>query len=84
MCRNNELRKLRTLEGAKRRAAIRAELDKSLGLKFGNDPHTLSFSERVALQDVARAVCWRKSITSCLSLGAAFYVYLSRDAGRTV
>lgn len=79
MCANN-LRHLRTIEGAQRRATIRAMLAKSDALVFGNDPHTLSFSQRSALQDMARAVSWRKSITSCLSLGAAFYVYLSRDA----
>lgn len=80
MCRNNEFRKLRTMEGAQRRAAIRKQLSESEKLVFGNDPHTLSFSQRSALNDMARAVCWRKSISSCLSLGAAFYVYLSRDA----
>lgn len=84
MCRNNELRKFRTMEGAQRRAAIRAHLAADAGLSFGNDPHTLSFSQRSALHDMARAVCWRKSISSCLSLGAAFYVYLSRDAGKGI
>lgn len=82
MCRNNEFRKLRVMEGAQRRAAIRRALADNAGLTFGNDPHTLSFSQRSALNDMARAVCWRKSISSCLSLGAAFYVYLSRDAGK--
>lgn len=81
MCSNN-LRHLRTIEGAQRRATIRALLAKSDGLVFGNDPHTLSMSQRCSLQDMARAVSWRKSISSCLSLGAAFYVYLSRDAAK--
>ena len=84
MCRNTELKKFRTLAGPARRAAIRRHLAADAGLSFGNDPHTLSHSQRSALHDMARAVCWRKSISSCLSLGAAFYVYLSRDAGRTV
>lgn len=84
MYRNNELRKFRTLSGAERRAAVRRYLADSAGLVFGNDPHTLSFSQRSALHDMARAVVWRKSISSCLSLGAAFYVYLSRDAGKEV
>lgn len=81
MCSNN-LRHLRTIEGAQRRATIRALLEKSEGLVFGNDPHTLSFSQRTALQDMARAVSWRKSISSPLSLGAAYYVYLSRGVSK--
>lgn len=81
MCHNN-LRHLRTIQGAERRATIRALLEKSDDVEFGNDPHTLTFSQRTALQDMARAVSWRKSISSCLSLGAAFYVYLSREVSK--
>lgn len=78
MCRNNELRALRTLTGPARRAAIRKHLTNSAKIAFGVDPHTLAHSQQCALSEVARAVCWRKSISSPMSLGLAFYVYLSR------
>ena len=84
MCRNNQLRKFRVLEGAARRRAIRAHLAESDKINFTADPHSLAQSQQCALADMARAVCWRKSITSCMSLGLAFYVYLSRDAGKGV
>lgn len=80
MCKNNPLKKFRTLEGAQRREAMRAHLGETNDLRFDLDPHELTFSQRSALSDMAKAVSWRKSPTSCLSLGAAFYVYLSRDA----
>ncbi|TKW76785.1 MAG: hypothetical protein DI543_19150 [Bradyrhizobium icense] len=76
------MRKFRTLEGAQRRAAIRRYLAAQESIPFDADPHTLKSSQQCALADMARAVCWRKSITSCMSLGLAFYVYLSRDAGK--
>ena len=82
MCRNNELRKFRTLDGAQRRAAIRRHLAGADKIDFTADPHSLAISQQCALADMARAVCWRKSITSCMSLGLAFFVYLSRDAGK--
>lgn len=80
MCKNNPLKKFRTMEGAQRREAMRAHLGETNELRFDLDPHELTFSQRSALSDMAKAVSWRKSPTSCLSLGAAFYVYLSRDA----
>lgn len=78
MCRNNELRKLRTMTGPARRDAVRRYLTESAQIAFGVDPHTLAQSQQCALSEVARAVCWRKSISSPMSLGLAFYVYLSR------
>lgn len=84
MCRNTELKKFRTLAGPARRAAIRRHLAGAEQIDFAADPHSLAISQQCALADMARAVCWRKSITSCMSLGLAFFVYLSRDAGKGV
>jgi hypothetical protein len=80
MC-NQSLKQFRTMSGADRRAAARAHLAQSHGINFAaNDPHGLTVSQQVALSDMARAVCWRKSAASPLSVGMAFYVYLARDA----
>lgn len=84
MCRNTELKKFRTLAGPARRAAIRRHLAGVDKIDFAADPHSLAQSQQCALADMARAVCWRKSIASCMSLGLAFFVYLSRDAGKGV
>ena len=80
MCKNNTLKQFRTMEGSARRAAIRAHLTKHEEIDFTADPHALKISQQCALADMARAVCWRKSPTSSLSLGLAFFVYLSRSA----
>jgi hypothetical protein len=79
MCKQNPLKHFRTIEGAERRAAMRKYLSESLGLKWDKSPYELTHSERTALDDMAKAVSWRKSISSPLSLSAAFYVYLSRE-----
>lgn len=80
---NASLKKYRTMAGHERRAACRAHLEKNDNIRFNKSPFELSHSERVALHDMAKAVSWRKSPASCLSLGAAFYVYLSKDLART-
>jgi hypothetical protein len=82
MCKNNQLRSFRTLEGSKRREAIRAHMRAADDIDFTADPHSLRISQQCALSDMAKAVGWRKSSTSPLSLGLAFYVYLSRDAAK--
>lgn len=82
MC-NNPLKRFRTMTGADRRAAVRAHLATTDAIDFTGDPHSLRISQQCALADMARAVCWRKSPSSPLSLGMAFYVYLSRDAKPT-
>lgn len=79
MC-NLTLKKFRTMSGAPRRVAVRAHLAQSLGLVWDKSPYELTHSERTALDDMARAIGWRKSNASMLSLSAAFYVYLARDA----
>jgi len=78
MCKQNPLKHFRTLEGAKRRDAMRAALVASHEIDFAADCHTLTQSQRCALADMAKAVSWRKSPTSPLSTGLAFFVYLSR------
>jgi hypothetical protein len=80
---NLALKSLRTLEGEARRDACRAHLAKHSGLTFNLDPHQLSFSQRIDLHDMAKAVCWRKSICSSLSFGAAYYVYLCKDVAKS-
>lgn len=70
------------MEGATRRAAIRAHMLDALNMKWDKSPYELTSSERTALDEMAKAVGWRKSIASPLSLSAAFYVYLCRDAAK--
>lgn len=77
---NKALTKFRTIDGCKRRAAMRAYLsgeDKTLS--FTASPDSLTPSQLRALTDMAKAVSWRKSIGTPLTLGAAFYVYLGKD-----
>lgn len=80
MCKQNSLKKFRTLEGAQRRAAIRAHMVATDEIDFTADPHSLRWSQQGALSDMAKAISWRKSPSSPLSLGLAFFVYLARDA----
>jgi hypothetical protein len=80
MCKQNPLKHFRTLEGNERRAAMRAHLSSVEGIDFTADPHALKISQQCALADMAKAVAWRKSPTSPLSLGLAFFVYLGRSA----
>lgn len=42
------------------------------------DPHTLTNSQRVDLSAMAKTIGYRKSVSSSLSLGAAFFVYLCK------
>ena len=77
MC--GHLKQYRTLTGPARKTAIRSHLARTDGIDWKADPHTLTQSQRCALSDMAKAVSWRKSITSPLSLGLSFFVYLSRD-----
>lgn len=59
--------------------AIRAALVVSDKIDFTADVFALSHSQRCALRDAAKAHGYRKSITSCLSTGAAFFVYLVKE-----
>jgi len=80
---NQNLKPFRTLTGPARKSAMRAHLANIEGIDFRADPHTLTFAQQCALSDMAKAVSWRKSITSPLSLGLAFFVYLARDVSQT-
>lgn len=51
---------------------------KADGVKFGQDPHTLSMSQVAALRDWADAVRYKGSSESSLGQGRLFYVYLSK------
>jgi hypothetical protein len=84
MCKQNPLKSFRTMSGAERRAAMRAHLAASNTISFAaQDPHALTASQQNALADMAKSVCWRKSPTSPLALGPAFYVYLARDVAQS-
>lgn len=72
------LRKFRTLTGPARKNAVRAYLIAEYGVTFGLDPHTVPLSARGALADMAKVCGYRKPIACSLSLGTAFYRYLSR------
>lgn len=80
MCKN-PLKNFRTMTGETRRAACRADLVSGHNINFAaQDPHALTASQLAALSAMAKAVSWRKSAASSLSVGMAFYVYLARDA----
>lgn len=76
------LKQFRTLSGPERKAAMRAHLIKVDAVVFGLDPHGVTWSQQLALAEMAKVVAWKKSISSPLSLGLAFYVYLSRDVAK--
>jgi len=79
MCKTVELKTFRTLEGPARKEAMRFYLAKHHAIDFTADVFTLYSDQRGALVEMAKAVSWRKSISSPLSLGAAFFVYLAKD-----
>lgn len=80
MCKN-PLKNFRTMTGETRRAACRADLVHGHAIDFAaQDPHALTVSQLAALSAMAKAVSWRKSAASSLSVGMAFYVYLARDS----
>lgn len=72
------LRKFRTLTGPARKVAVREHLFETSGVKFGQDVHTLSGAAKSAVADMAKVCGFQKPIGCPLSLGAAFYNYLSR------
>jgi hypothetical protein len=59
---------------------IRAALDagESGPFNWTADVHTLTNSQRVDLVAMAKSVGYRKSVSSSLSLGSAFFVYLGK------
>lgn len=79
MSKQINLKTFRTIDGAARRDAMRAHLAEHAEIDFKADCHTLTFAQQCALSEMAKAVSWRKAITSPLSLGLAFFVYLARD-----
>lgn len=79
----NEYKKFRTLQGRTRKDAMRAELSKlPHEIDFGKSVYELSASQRCALSDMAKAVGYRKPVTSMHTLGGAFFCYLERDVAR--
>lgn len=77
------LKNFRTMSGPERRTACRAHLVKHHGVDFSHgDPHGVGISGLTACADMAKAICWRKRVSSSMSLGAAFYVYLCRDVAQ--
>jgi hypothetical protein len=78
MCKS-DLKHFRTISDAPRRLAMRAHLVAHAGIAFGASHEDLTSTQRRALDDMAKAVSWRKGIANRLTLAAAFYVYLSRD-----
>lgn len=77
MCKT-DFKHFRTLSGETRRIAMRAHLTAVHGVRFGASHEELTQGQRRTLEDMARAVSWRKGIASRLTVAAAFYVYLSR------
>lgn len=70
------LRKFRTLTGPARKDAVRAHMTAAHGVVFGHD--VAPASTHAALADMAKVCGYRKPIACTLSLGLAFYRYLSR------
>jgi hypothetical protein len=65
---------------AEKKQTIRTMLDaRACGpFNWKADVHTLTTSQRVELAGMAKATGYRKSISSSLSLGSAFFVYLCK------
>jgi hypothetical protein len=82
MCKT-DLKQYRTITGEPRRMAMRAHLTTAHGLRFGLSHEDLTRDQRAALEEMAKAVSWRKGISCRLTLAAAFYVYLSRGVSTT-
>lgn len=59
-----------------------ADIAQLYGIKFGLDPHSLSFDQKTVLHDLARLVGYKKSGGSSLSLGSAFYQYLGKKLNK--
>jgi hypothetical protein len=78
-----DLKHYRTITGEPRRLAMRAHLTTAHGVRFGGSHEELTRAQRAALEDMAKAVSWRKGIACRLTLAAAFYVYLSRGVTTT-
>jgi hypothetical protein len=51
---------------------------KSKGFSFSRNVFELSFSDKNLLYDLAKKCKYRKSKSSCLSLGGAFYLHLQK------
>lgn len=47
-------------------------------LDWKADPHSLSASHRMVLINMAKTIGYRKSVSSSLSLGTAFFMYLCK------
>ena len=77
------LKQFRTMTGPERRKAMRDHLTKVHAVDFYADVHAVPISALTACADMAKAVCWRKSISSSMSTGAAFFVYLARELQTT-
>ncbi|WGH28264.1 hypothetical protein 10P302A_gene0004 [Pseudomonas phage 10P302A] len=51
---------------------------KADGVKFGQDPHTLSSSQSNTLYEWSQAIRYKPSKSASLSQGRQFYVFLSK------
>lgn len=78
MCKT-DLRHFRILSGTARRLAVRAHLTTHHGVNWTGCHTDLTRAQRAALEDMAKAVSWRKGIGSPLTLASAFFVYLARE-----
>lgn len=83
MCKS-DFKHYRTITGEPRRLAMRAYLTTAHGVQFGQSHENMTRDQRAAMEEMAKAVSWRKGIASRLTLAAAFYVYLSRDVKPTM
>lgn len=54
------------------------EMAKAHGIDFSKDVFEISISDKGLLHDLAKACRYKKSRTSCLSLGGAFFVHLQK------
>lgn len=78
-----DFRYYRTITGEPRRLAMRAHLTTAHAVRFAGSHEELTRAQRAALEEMAKAVSWRKGIACRLTLAAAFYVYLSRGVTTT-
>jgi len=54
------------------------EMAKAHGVDFTKDVFEISISNKGLLHELAKSCRYKKSRTSCLSLGGAFYVHLQK------
>ena len=62
--------------------AITRAINEGISFDDNLSPYQLSISEKTYMHELAKLCGYRKSATSCFSLGSAFYVHLQKIANK--